>query len=193
MRLAVHSTASAALSVKDDGSHIVLTTCHLGTPRDQFYFLKPFLYHVPFTGVPSAEGDLSLRLIDIVIVVIGIPIAAVVSARLALRRVRISPLGVSRRATSASPRAYRLTPLLAGIALLAYFDAAGKPGSNSGQQLELLLGSGFLSSVWCWPGRGSQRRVLGSWLFARVAPPPSLPAGDSSTTPRQLSGSSVDW
>jgi hypothetical protein len=30
--------------------------------------------------------------------------------------------------------------LLAGVALLAYFDAAGKPGSNSGQLLELLVG-----------------------------------------------------
>ena len=75
---------------------------------------------------------------------IGVPIAAIVSARLALRRVRISPLGVSRRTTSASPRVFRVIPLLAGIALLAYFDAAGKPDSNSGQQLEFLAGFGLL-------------------------------------------------
>ena len=51
---------------------------------------------------------------------------------------------MSRRTTSAPPRAFRVIPLLAGIALLAYFDAAGKPNSNSGQQLEFLLGFGLL-------------------------------------------------
>jgi hypothetical protein len=109
-----------------------------------FFLLRPLLYHVPFTGAPLAAGDLSLRAIDIAIILIGVPTAAIVSARLALRRVRIAPLAVSRRTTSASPRVFRVIPLLAGIALLAYFDAAGKPGSNSGQELELLLGFGLL-------------------------------------------------
>ena len=71
---------------------------------------------------------------------IGVPVAAVVSARLALRRVQISPLGVNRRASSRPPRIVRIIPLLAGIAVLAYFDSAGKPGSNGGQLLELLVG-----------------------------------------------------
>jgi hypothetical protein len=75
-----------------------------------------------------------------VVAVIAVPIAAVVSARLALRRVQISPLGVSRRASSRPPRVVRIIPLLAGIALLAYFDAAGKPGAIGGQLLELLVG-----------------------------------------------------
>ena len=105
-----------------------------------FFVFRPLLYHVPFTGAPLAEGDLSLHSIDIVIAVIGVPVAAVVSARLALRRVQISPLGVKRRASSRPPRIARIIPLLAGIAVLAYFDAAGKPGSNGGQLLELLAG-----------------------------------------------------
>jgi hypothetical protein len=109
-----------------------------------FFLLRPLLYRVPFTGAPLAAGDLSLRPIDVAIVVIGVPIAAIVSARLALRRVRISPLGVSRRTTAAPPRVVRVIPLFAGIALLAYFDAAGKPNSNQGQQLEFLLGFGLL-------------------------------------------------
>jgi hypothetical protein len=104
-----------------------------------FYLFRPLLIHVPFTGAPFTQGDLSLRWADVVLVVIGVPIAAVVSARLALRRVQISPLGVSRRASSAPPKIVRVVPLLAGIALLAYFDAAGKPGSNGGQILELLV------------------------------------------------------
>ena len=105
-----------------------------------FFVFRPLLYRVPFTGAPLAHGDLSLHWIDILLTVIGVPVAAVVSARLALRRVQISPLGVSRRATSRPPRIARTVPLLAGIALLAYFDAAGKPASNGGQLLELLVG-----------------------------------------------------
>jgi hypothetical protein len=105
-----------------------------------FFVLRPLLYHVPFTGAPFAQGDLSLKWIDIALAVIGVPVAAVVSARLALRRVQISPLGVSRRASSRPPRIVRIIPLLAGIAVLAYFDAVGKPGSNGSQILELLVG-----------------------------------------------------
>jgi len=72
--------------------------------------------------------------------VIGVPVAAVVSARLALRRVQVSPLGVKQRAASRPPRIVRIVPLLAGIAVLAYFDAAGKPGAIGSQLLELLVG-----------------------------------------------------
>jgi hypothetical protein len=105
-----------------------------------FYLFRPLVYHVPFTGEPPAPGDLSLHGINVLLVVIGVPIAAVVSARVALRRVQISPLGVSRRASSAPPRIVRIIPLLVGVAMLAYFDAAGKPGSNGSQLLELLVG-----------------------------------------------------
>ena len=105
-----------------------------------FFAFRSLLYHVPFTGSPFAPGDLSLNGIDIVLVVIGVPVAAVVSALVALRRVQISPLSVNRRASSRPPRIVRITPLLAGIAVLAYFDAHGKPGSNGGQLLELLVG-----------------------------------------------------
>ena len=105
-----------------------------------FFGFRPLLYHVPFTGAPLAGGDLSLHTIDIVLAVIGVPLAAAVSARLALRRVQISPLGVSRRASSRPPRIGRIIPLLAGIALLAYFDSAGKPDAVGGQLLELLVG-----------------------------------------------------
>jgi hypothetical protein len=105
-----------------------------------FFVFRPLLYYVPFTGAPFAHGDLSLRWIDVVLALVGVPLAAVVSARLALRRVQISPLGVNRRASSRPPRTVRIIPLLAGIAVLAYFDAHGKPGSNGGQLLELLVG-----------------------------------------------------
>ncbi len=105
-----------------------------------FFAVRPLLYHVPFTGAPLAQGDLSLHAVDILIAVVGVPIAAVVSARLALRRVQISPLGATRRVRKRPPGIARIVPLLAGIAFLAYFDAAGKPGAIGSQLLELLVG-----------------------------------------------------
>lgn len=105
-----------------------------------FFVLRPLLYHVPFTGAPFAPGDLSLRWGDILLAAFGVPLAAVVSARIALQKVQTSPLGVSRRMSSRPPRIARVIPLLAGIAELAYFDAKGKPGDVGGQLLELLVG-----------------------------------------------------
>ena len=109
-----------------------------------FFAVRPLLYHVPFTGAPLAQGDLSLHAVDILIAVVGVPVAAVVSATLALRRVQISPLGVTRRVRTRPPRITRIVPLLAGIAFLAYFDAAGKPGAIGSQLLELLVGFALL-------------------------------------------------
>jgi ABC-type antimicrobial peptide transport system permease subunit len=105
-----------------------------------YHLLRLPLTHVQFTGAPLAPGDLSLTWNDVLLVVIGIPIAAVVSARAGLRRVRISPLGVTRRVPSAPPGAVRMIPLVAGIALLAYFAVAGKPEGNGSQMLELVGG-----------------------------------------------------
>lgn len=136
-----------------------------------FFVSRPLLYHVPFTGAPFAQGDLSLHGIDIVLSVIGVPVAAVVSARLALRRVQISPLGVTRRASSRPPRMVRIIPLLAGIGLLAYFDAHGKPGSNGGQLLELLVG--FVLLVVGLVLAGPWFTTAGSRLMTRWASRPA--------------------
>jgi len=141
-----------------------------------FFVFRPLLYHVPFTGAPFAPGDLSLNPIDIVLAVVGVPLAAVVSARLALRRVQISPLGVTRRASSSPPRVVRIVPLLAGIAVLAYFDAHGKPGSNGGQLLELLVG--FVLLVVGLVLAGPWFTTAGSRLMAkRASRPATLIAG----------------
>ncbi len=98
-----------------------------------FLLFRPALANVPFTGQPFAAGDLSLSFADVLLVAVGVPIAAAAAARVALRRVVISPLGVSRRVTSAAPRAWRLVPLVAGIAELAYFVDVGRPKTTGGQ------------------------------------------------------------
>jgi hypothetical protein len=137
-----------------------------------FFAFGPLLYHVPFTGAPLAGGDLSLHLIDILLVVIGVPLAAVVSARLALRRVQVSPLGVNRRVATRPPRMVRIIPLLAGVAVLAYFDAVGKPGSNGGQVLELFVG--FVLLVVGLVLAGPWFTTAGSRLMATRARRPAM-------------------
>ena len=73
-------------------------------------------------------------------VALGVPVAAAIAARLALRRVRISPLGVTRRVTPRPPRAWRLIPLLAGIAELGYFVGGGRPATTPGRSTAYLGG-----------------------------------------------------
>ncbi len=141
-----------------------------------FFVFRPLLYYVPFTGAPLAQGDLSLHWIDIVLAVIGVLAAAVVSARLALRRVQISPLGVHRRTSSRPPRIVRIIPLLAGITVLAYFDAAGKPGAIGSQLLELLVG--FVLLIVGLVLAGPWFTSAGSRLMAkRASRPATLIAG----------------
>jgi hypothetical protein len=98
-----------------------------------FVVLRVSLAAIPFTGQPFFPAELSLSLPDILTVAIGVPAASAVVARLALRRVNISPLGVTRRVTPAPPRAWRVLPLLAGLADLGFFAVHGKPASPSAQ------------------------------------------------------------
>ncbi|MDQ2811627.1 MAG: ABC transporter permease [Actinomycetota bacterium] len=92
-----------------------------------FFGLRIPLASVPFTGTPFFPSDLTLSLPDILLVAPGVPLAAAVVARLALRRVRISPLGVTRRVTPKAPRAWRVLPLLAGLGLLGFIVVHGHP------------------------------------------------------------------
>ncbi len=105
-----------------------------------FFLLRIPVAGIPFIGQPFFPAELSLSLRDALIVAIGVPVAAAVAARLALRRVRISPLGVTRRATPPPPRAWQILPLLAGFAELGFFTVHGKPASPTGQDLAVVPG-----------------------------------------------------
>jgi hypothetical protein len=98
-----------------------------------FFLLRIPVAGIPFIGQPFFPAELSLSLRDVLIVAIGVPVAAAVAARLALRRVHISPLGVARRATPKPPPAWRVVPLLAGLAELGFWTIHGHPASISGQ------------------------------------------------------------
>jgi hypothetical protein len=97
-----------------------------------FYALRALLAAVNLTGTRFFDGDLTLRSGDILLVALGVPIVAAIAARIALRRVQVSPLGVSRRVTPRPPRVYRVLPLVAGIAELSC-TIGRVPESTNGQ------------------------------------------------------------
>ena len=131
-----------------------------------FLAFRPALAELPFTGARFFTADLRLSVVDILAVVLGIPLGAVLAARLALRRVRISPLGVTRRVTPRAPRASRLIPLAAGIAELAYF-VGRRPATTNGQLTAYL--SGIFVIMIGLVVAGPWLTMLGSRVLARRA------------------------
>jgi hypothetical protein len=119
-----------------------------------FFLLRIPVAGIPLIGQPFFPAELSLSLLDILAVAVGVPVFAAVAARLALRRVQISPLGVARRATPKPPRAWRTVPLLAGLADLGFWTVHGHPASISGQieafasSFALILVGLFIAGPW---------------------------------------------
>ncbi|HKC26536.1 MAG TPA: FtsX-like permease family protein, partial [Jatrophihabitans sp.] len=105
-----------------------------------FFAIRPAIAAVPFTGARFFLGDLTLTTAEVLGIALGVPVAAALAARLALRRVSVSPLGVTRRVTPRPPRVWRLVPLIAGLAELGYFVYAGRPSSTLGQIQAFLAG-----------------------------------------------------
>jgi hypothetical protein len=131
-----------------------------------FLALRTSLAGIPFTGARFFPGDIRLTVVDVLAVAIGVPLGAVVAARLALRRVRISPLGVTRRVTPRPPRATRLILLAAGVAELLVFLGV-HPDSSNGQIVAYLSGM-FLIMVGLVVA-GPWLTMLGSRVLARRA------------------------
>ncbi|MFF3111272.1 FtsX-like permease family protein [Kitasatospora sp. NPDC057904] len=101
--------------------------------------LRPLVAEVPFTGSRFFTSDLTLTVPQVLGAVVGVPVAAALAARFALRRVTISPLGVSRRVTPKPPSAWRVVPLLAGLGELGYF-VDNRPPTTNGQSAAYLTG-----------------------------------------------------
>ncbi|HYN97692.1 MAG TPA: ABC transporter permease [Pilimelia sp.] len=104
-----------------------------------FYAARGQLAEIPFTGMRFFPTDLSLAVLDGLLVALGVPAGAALAAAVSLRRVRISPLGVTRRVTPRPPRAYRLIPLVLGVAELTFFIGR-RPGTSDGQTAAFLTG-----------------------------------------------------
>src|SRR5207249_1107036 len=107
-----------------------------------------------------------------VVVAVGVPLGAAVAARIALRRVNVSPLGVTRLVTPRPPRVWRILPLLAGIAELGYLAYFSDIGDNhrhsSNEQAFAYLGGVFLIMIGLVVA-GPWLTMLGSRIMARRA------------------------
>jgi hypothetical protein len=125
-----------------------------------FFLLRIPVAAIPFIGQPFFPAELSLSLSDILVVAIGIPVFAAVAARIALRRVNISPLGVARRARPKPPGAWRVIPLLAGLAELGFWTIRGHPVSIPGQ-IQAFASSFFIILVGLF--------IAGPWLTMAAA------------------------
>ncbi|MGN9908250.1 FtsX-like permease family protein [Phytohabitans sp. LJ34] len=128
-----------------------------------FFAFRSALATIAFTGQRFFASDLSLRPLDVVLVVLGVPVGAAVAARFALRRVQISPLGVTRRVTPRPPRAWRLILLAAGVAELCYF-ASRRPDTTSGQLMAYM--SGFVMIMIGLVVAGPWLTLVGSRVLA---------------------------
>jgi hypothetical protein len=135
-----------------------------------FFLFRGWLAGMPFTGAPFFPADLSLSLLQVLAVAIGVPVAAALAARFALRRVRISPLGVSRRVTPKPPRVYRLLPLAVGVAELAWFIGR-RPSTTNGQIMAFL--PGFLIVMVGLVVAGPWLTMVAARLIARRASRPA--------------------
>lgn len=135
-----------------------------------FFLFRDWLAGMPFTGAPFFPSDLSLSLVQVLAVAIGVPVAAALAARFALRRVRISPLGVSRRVTPKPPRVYRLLPLAVGVAELAWF-VGRRPSTTNGQIMAFL--PGFLIVMTGLVIAGPWLTMVAARLIARRASRPA--------------------
>lgn len=84
-----------------------------------FFALQPFLADFALTGSRSFASDVRPPLWEFVLILIGVPVSAIIASFLSLRRLNVSPLGVSRKTTPPSPRIKSLLPLVLGIAVFA--------------------------------------------------------------------------
>lgn len=94
-----------------------------------FLLIRPEVATVSITGTRVFGYTVAPTAAEYVAVLVLIPIIAAAAAVWSLRRVKVSPLGVSRRTTPPPPRAWRLIPLLIGAAL--FIAAVGSGGSDT--------------------------------------------------------------
>jgi hypothetical protein len=125
-----------------------------------FFLLRIPVAGIPFIGQPFFPAELTLSRPDILLVAIGVPVFATLAARMALRRVNISPLGVARRARPRPPGAWRVIPLLAGLAELGFWAVHGHPASQTGQ-IQAFASSFFLILVGLF--------IAGPWITMAAA------------------------
>ena len=106
-----------------------------------FLAIRPLVANISFSGVKFFSEYVTPTIWGYIVMIIGVPVVAALASLISLRRVRISPLGVSRKSAPKKPGMWRLLPLVAGILLFPYAAAHISSSTNSSP---LLLMTGFL-------------------------------------------------
>lgn len=122
-----------------------------------FAAFQPLLADTAITSARYFADEVTPTAAGYLLVLIGVPVAATISSLLSLRRVRISPLGVSRRVTPRAPGAWRMTFLIAGVVLFAL----GISATNSKRIGPMIFPGLLLTMVGLVIG--------GPWLTAQAA------------------------
>jgi hypothetical protein len=82
-----------------------------------FALVQPALANAALIGTRYFAYDVRPTAAGYVAMLIAVPVASAIASLMSLRRLQISPLGVSRRVTPPAPRFGRVVPLLVGIVL----------------------------------------------------------------------------
>jgi len=85
-----------------------------------FLLVRPTVAGAALVGPRYFESDLTPTVAGYVAMLIGVPIAAAIAALVSLRRLQISPLGVTRRATPKPPTFWRLIALVIGVGVFVF-------------------------------------------------------------------------
>jgi hypothetical protein len=85
-----------------------------------FLVVRPALAGAALVGTQYFESNLTPTAAGYAAMLVGVPAVAAVAALLSLRRVQISPLGVTRRAAPKRPTYWRLAALVIGVGVFVY-------------------------------------------------------------------------
>ena len=108
-----------------------------------FSLLRHAIADISFSGVKFFYDEVTPTLWGYIGMVVIVPIAAAIASLLSLRRVQISPLGVSRKASRPKPGIWRLIPLIIGVPFFLV-KALEIPSQTNTQQGPGLLIIGLL-------------------------------------------------
>ncbi|HWG23591.1 FtsX-like permease family protein [Actinospica sp.] len=122
-----------------------------------FVLLRPLLADMVLFGTKYFSYAVTPTALGYLALLVCVPLASAVASLISLRRVRISPLGVTRRQTPPRPSVVRVIPLLLGVALFVYGVAA-----TTRQQLGVGVYPGLLLTL-------IGLVVAGPWLTATAA------------------------
>jgi hypothetical protein len=82
-----------------------------------FELVQPALANAALIGTRYFAGDVTPTAAGYIAMLVAVPVASAIASLMSLRRLQISPLGVSRRVTPPAPGFGRVVPLLIGIIL----------------------------------------------------------------------------